>query len=98
MEGFSSVILKHRDIKVIDRKIMNLNLLCLFWSLVGRMLALDYYDYDYDYGDMPDVPDWPYKRDGGKGQEEKVESGPKYETSTVKISSGNCDCAKLVSI
>ena len=76
---------------------MNLNLLCLFWSLVGRMFALDYYDYNYDYGDMPDVPDWPYKMDDSKGQEKKIESGPKYETSTVKISSENCDCAKLVS-
>ena len=76
---------------------MNLNSLSLFWILVSRMLALDYYDYDYDYGDMPDVPDWPSKMGEGKGKEKKVESGPKYETSTVKISSGNCDCAKLVS-
>ena len=55
---------------------MNLNSLCLFWSLVGRMVAEDYYDYGYDYGDMPEVPDWPYKVDDGKGKEKKIESGP----------------------
>ena len=78
------------------RKKMNLNLLCLFWSLVGRMVAIDYYDYDYDdYGDMPDVPSWPYKVDNSKEKEKKVESGPKSETSTEKIEI--CDCGKLVS-
>ena len=77
---------------------MNLNSLCLFWSLVGRMVAVeDYYDYGYDYGDMPEVPDWPYKVDDGKGKEKKIESGPKYGTSTEKISPGVCDCGKLVS-
>ena len=76
---------------------MNLNLLCLFWSLVGRMVAIDYYDYDYDYGDMPDVPDWPYKADNSKGKEKKIDVGPKSETSTEKIAPRNCDCGKLVS-
>ena len=87
--------MEHRDIQVIEKK-MNLNLLCLFWSLVGRMVAVDYYDYDYDdYGDMPDVPSWPYKVDNSKEKEKKVESGPKSETSTEKIEI--CDCGKLVS-
>ena len=76
---------------------MNLNSLCLFWSLVGRMVAEDYYDYGYDYGDMPEVPDWPSKVENGKGREKKIESGPKYGTSTEKISPGVCDCDKLVS-
>ena len=76
---------------------MNLNSLCLLWSLVGRMVAVDYYDYGYDYGDMPEVPDWPYKVDDGKGKEKKIESGPEYGTSTEKTASGVCDCGKLVS-
>ena len=94
---FASVILEHRDIKVIDRRKMNLNLLCLFCSLVGGVVAVDYYDYDYDYGDMPEVPDWPYKTDNRKEKEKKIESGSKSETSTEKVASGNLDCGKLVS-
>ena len=77
---------------------MNLNLLCLLWSLVGGMVAVDYYDdYGYDYGDMPEVPDWPFKMGNNKEKENRIESGLKPETSTEKISPGNCDCGEQVS-
>ena len=77
---------------------MNLNLLCLVWSLVGGMAAVDYYDdYGYDYGDMPEVPDWPSKMGNNKRKENKIESKPKPETSTEKISPEKCDCGQLVS-
>ena len=76
---------------------MNLNLFCLFCSLMGVVVAVDYYDYDYDYGDMPEVPDWPYKTDNRKEKEKKIESGSKSETSTEKVASGSLDCGKLVS-
>ena len=77
---------------------MNLNLLCLVWSLVGGMAAVDYYgDYGYDYGDMPEVPDWPRKTSNNKRKENKIESKPKSETSTEKSSTKKCDCGHLVS-
>ena len=77
---------------------MNLNLLCLVWSLVGGMAAVDYYDdYGYDYGDMPEVPDWPSKTDNNKEKENKIESKPKPESSTEKIIPEKCDCGQLVS-
>ena len=77
---------------------MNLNLLCLVWSLVGGMAAVDYYDdYGYDYGDMPEVPDWPSKTGNNKRKENKIESKPKPESSTEKIIPEKCDCGQLVS-